>query len=795
VTSTAVSSRRLLALAGSCLMVLAALVHVAVAPEARAATSAQASAFQPLPYGQLANTTDSGQAKLSSSTPLTVQVTGVAGVPSSGVTAVSLDVTTTNSQSSSWVSVLPADGGSGITNHFTTPGRQAQNNVYVAPGADGKVRISTGGGNTDVIVAVTGYFTEDGSGSTFVPAESANRLLDTRTGVALQSGASMTVTLPSSRPASVNAAALSITTTDAPNRGWLALTDPGSGKSIGLDYDTAPASSSLISGVDSTGRVTVTNKGPAATHVLVDLQGYFVAGLDGGGFVPAPTRAFDTRADQIPIPPGGVVNVPIAGVGDIPSDGVVAFSLDVTVLSGAASGYAQVYPASQPAFGYSTVNFGASDRRSNSGLISAGLPFVPDDVAIRNRSNAEINILVDVMGYFEVADEEIYETTPVHEPAVAPAPVTAQSSDCAEVIGEPEGTRSSCIFEGAAPVEDSSETAATQTDDESQQLAASIQASGVTPVNIPSWCPLGEFKMYRTEGCQAKTVNYRTTEVRNGRVVETGIASFTLFQYAYTARNNANMIVETKLVTNSAIGDAAKATVSGTFTPAQACKTTSGSIPAASVGTKFTVNRGAHALVTTATGRGAVGFCNSAVSLSFINAGYTPAAGSSAIPFSQMRCNTTTASIRPTTGCVFPAYAPTLFYDGKTEPNLARHVARAQASGLPAYLTRLGDAKLADQNYKQACGGLPAKTSYSCDEYPVKSSKQGLAVSGGTRRTQDGCFYPSTSVGKATGSRGVSVCLIPATEQNRQGALNRNFYAGERLLDGDRFYIHTRNVT
>lgn len=208
-----------------------------------------ANTFTSVSYTQVLSTIPAGQQKLSRTTPLYVSVLGIGGVPSSGVTAVSLDITTINSQTSSWVSVRPSDGGTGITNHFTTPGGQAQNNVYVAPGPDGRVRIDTGGESTDVVVALTGYFAASAAGGGgFVPATTGVRLLDSRQAMPIAADESVTLTTGVNSAAS--ALAVSVTTTAAESRGYLTLTAPTSRKSVGLDYDVMSATSSLISPTD-----------------------------------------------------------------------------------------------------------------------------------------------------------------------------------------------------------------------------------------------------------------------------------------------------------------------------------------------------------------------------------------------------------------------------------------------------------------------------------------------------------------------------------------------------------------
>ncbi|GHH29554.1 hypothetical protein GCM10018780_87760 [Streptomyces lanatus] len=138
-----------------------------------------------------------------------------------------------------------------------------------------------------------------------------------------------------------------------------------------------------------------------------------------------------------------------------------------------------------------------------------------------------------------------------------------------------------------------------------------------------------------------------------------------------------------------------------------------------------------------------------------------------------------------------PWYASAVYYSRAANPELASHVSRAQASGLPgatfeAPLTRTTDPAVNQDNRDKACGDAPSVTGKSCDEYPVASSYQGLSA-GGTRRTFDGCGFPGIPAGQ--GPTGVSVCMINATENSSQGGLHSAMYRSERVLDKDPFRV------
>ncbi|MFJ9762401.1 hypothetical protein ACIRUY_01165 [Streptomyces erythrochromogenes] len=90
---------------------------------------------------------------------VTLQVTGTAGVPAQGVTAVVLNVTVTNPTEAGHLIVHPhGTGRPGVSNLNYTPG-QTVANLVVVPVVDGKVTFYNNSGSTDVIADLNGYFT------------------------------------------------------------------------------------------------------------------------------------------------------------------------------------------------------------------------------------------------------------------------------------------------------------------------------------------------------------------------------------------------------------------------------------------------------------------------------------------------------------------------------------------------------------------------------------------------------------------------------------------------------------
>jgi hypothetical protein len=90
---------------------------------------------------------------------IAVQATGVGGVPSTGVSAVVLNVTVTNSNAGSYLTVYP--NGSSVptaSNLNFGPGQTVPNLVVVKVGSGGTVNVYNAVGSTDVIVDVAGWY-------------------------------------------------------------------------------------------------------------------------------------------------------------------------------------------------------------------------------------------------------------------------------------------------------------------------------------------------------------------------------------------------------------------------------------------------------------------------------------------------------------------------------------------------------------------------------------------------------------------------------------------------------------
>ena len=227
------------------------------------------------------------------------------------------------------------------------------------------------------------------------------RLVDTRrgtsfnrVGTSLGAGQSLTFKvsgLPGSPvPSWATGAQLHVTVV-ASTGGW--LTTPAGAVSYGPAQVTASSRLFPLSGKS----VTVTNRGSAPVHLLIDAEAY--ASLAGARWTPTShVRLLDTRVGtssnsrRTAIPAGQTVAVRVAGAPGSPvpagSDSAV---FNVTAVSSAASGYLTI----------------DSDRTSiasfaaNRTIASTTLSRIRPDgtITVTNHSSRSLNVLVDVQGY------------------------------------------------------------------------------------------------------------------------------------------------------------------------------------------------------------------------------------------------------------------------------------------------------------------------------------------------------------------------------------------------------------
>jgi hypothetical protein len=228
---------------------------------------------------------------LGPNTTLNVQVTGAGGVPSSGVSAVVLNVTATNPTQQSFLTVWPTGATRPTASNLNfSPGQTVPNRVQVPVGTGGQVSIFNPAGSVDVVVDVGGYFTDSSNpsatGAQFTPTTPA-RITDTRPGSGLPNAGNtlgpngsikVQVSGAGGVPATgVTAAVMNTTVTNTTGQSFLTVWPTAVPQPLVSDLNwvagqTVP--NLVVVKLGSDGAVQVLNAA-GSTDVVVDVMGWY----------------------------------------------------------------------------------------------------------------------------------------------------------------------------------------------------------------------------------------------------------------------------------------------------------------------------------------------------------------------------------------------------------------------------------------------------------------------------------------------------------------------------------------
>ncbi|MFF1907255.1 hypothetical protein [Kitasatospora sp. NPDC058218] len=214
-----------------------------------------------------------------------LKVTGVAGVPAGGVTAVVMSVTAVNPTRTGYVTAYPhGQAVPDASNVNFTTGQNVSNLVTVPVGADGKVDLYNPWGEVDLGVDIVGYYGD--TGATFSPSTLV-RLLDTRDGTGARAGilggdgdvVSLKVAGVEGVPLTgVTSVLLNVTVVWPTDTSFLTVYPHGTGRpdASNINYRPGEVVSTLVMVPVVDGRVSFANQW-GSTHVVADLIGSFSA--------------------------------------------------------------------------------------------------------------------------------------------------------------------------------------------------------------------------------------------------------------------------------------------------------------------------------------------------------------------------------------------------------------------------------------------------------------------------------------------------------------------------------------
>ena len=219
--------------------------------------------------------------------PIDLTVAGVGGVPSTGVDAVVLNVTTTSPTASSWLTVWPAGQTQPNSSNLNyEPGNTVANLVIVKVGTGGIVKLANAVGSTHCVADVVGYFVNDTTSSRHV-ALSPARVLDTRDGTGRPGagavGRDQVIDLQVNGVAGVpssgaTAVLLNLTVTAPTSGGWAIVYPSGQAppNASNLNFVAGQTRANLVlAKIGANGKVAIINRSDSA-HYVADVAGYFV---------------------------------------------------------------------------------------------------------------------------------------------------------------------------------------------------------------------------------------------------------------------------------------------------------------------------------------------------------------------------------------------------------------------------------------------------------------------------------------------------------------------------------------
>jgi hypothetical protein len=283
-----------------------------------------------------------------------------------------------------------------------TAGQTLSNVAVVKVGGNGRLAVYNNAGNTHILVDVQGYFTTStGSGWGGLVPVTQTRVVDTRSGVGtntgtIPAGGSRTVNLATAGiPVGASAAFVTLTVPGASAAGWLTAAPAGAAAPTNgiLNYEDGTNSvSGATVRLAADGRVTFTNKGSAAVHLVIDTMAYFTpTPTAGAGLRPVTSRIFDAQ-----VAANAFVDVMVSGTNGLPIRGVSAVAVDLFA-SGPASGWLRAWTPTDTEPATSQTYHPADVGHRSMAVVKPG----PEGrIRIRNISNAAARLVVDLQGWF-----------------------------------------------------------------------------------------------------------------------------------------------------------------------------------------------------------------------------------------------------------------------------------------------------------------------------------------------------------------------------------------------------------
>jgi hypothetical protein len=303
---------------------------------------------------------------------------------------------------------------------FSPTGTGTIQHTYHDPGTYTITGNATDGKNDYASNSVSGVQT---AGSEYTPYGPV-RILDTRIGLgsakaAMAPNGTLKLkvvgagTKGATLPSGITAVVLNVTVTQPSAGGHLtvygdetatgaAAAAPGTSNLNFSAGETVP--NLVVAPVGPNGVVDFDNAANGTTHVVADVSGYFTQQTADEYVSITPLRVLDTRkaigtSTVAKIPANGNLTLQIEGANghEIPTAGVTAAALNLTVTNPARGGVLTAYPAGESLPTVSNLNFSAGETVANMAMVPLG---TSGDVVFHNSSSGSVDLVADLFGYF-----------------------------------------------------------------------------------------------------------------------------------------------------------------------------------------------------------------------------------------------------------------------------------------------------------------------------------------------------------------------------------------------------------
>ncbi len=354
---------------------------------------------------------------------INVKVAGAQGLPTSGMSAVVMNVTVVGATAGSYLTVYPSGQARPTASNLNfVAGWTGANQVTVPVGPDGTVNFYNQAGSVQVIADVSGYYLSDKYApvaDSYRPMDKPTRLLDTRSTQTLAAHQKITVMFDIGHLQYPGAAAINITATGAQASGYLTAWNgsvwPPDASTLNFTPGATVANMATVMAGDceflfvnpapcgdhpEAPEVTLENFSSGSVNVIVDLMGVYDATQIPGGlrFHPvAPTRIADSRSglglrSALGANAAGTITAPASDA----NANTRALALNVTAVAPTVSTYLTVWPDGSTRPTASNVNARAGQTAPNSvaALLGSG------KFDIYNAAGTT-NVVVDVDGLFD----------------------------------------------------------------------------------------------------------------------------------------------------------------------------------------------------------------------------------------------------------------------------------------------------------------------------------------------------------------------------------------------------------